>query len=130
MTPHRPPRATADPGEVAEGATTRAHERLSPHWRLADLAGEADLLEPLIERVQKERVMTLTLAQLTLAPLKFPHDNRRGLVLRVGKLKVALYLWLKFWTWPSITYYRRREDTGGHNLRVGPVMIAWKWRKS
>jgi len=61
---------------------------------------------------------------LKLAPLRFPHDNHRGLVLTVGRFRAGMHLWLKFWTWPTLTYYRV-SDEGGHNLRVGPILVAW-----
>jgi hypothetical protein len=49
------------------------------------------------------------------------------LVLVVGRLTVGLHLWLRFRAWPTITYYHRSEETGGHNLRIGPFLIGWKW---
>lgn len=68
----------------------------------------------------------ITILRLRLRPLRFPHSNRRGLLLDIGRLSVGLHLWWGFW--PTLTYYRVNE-AGGHNLRFGPVLVGWGWRR-
>lgn len=61
---------------------------------------------------------------LNLRPLRWPHGNKRGLILAVGRLRLGFRFW--FGRCPTLTHYNVRGN-GAHNLRVGPVMVGWQW---